>query len=286
MGDQIGRCCVGGCVHFEFLIRQWAAYAGALTDPAEWSDWASRPLSPPPQDTTTVPALSDMPAMMRRRIDRLGRMACQVAYWCHEPRSDVPVVFASRYGDAARSLALLGDLARGEPLSPTGFGLSVHNAVAALYSMARGDTANAVVVAAGRATVAAALTEAAGLLADGAPEVLVVYYESPLPADYACFHDEAVLDYAWAWRVAAADPSPKGSDGVRMALSVGEVNAGMQPVAAGDAVQPPMPAGLAVLHQMLRAWQAGKSAETDITLQQQRPNDRPGTVWHWSSHGA
>ena len=273
-------------MHFEFLIRQWAAYAGALTDPAAWLEWADRPLEMPRQESSSTPPLRDMPAMMRRRIDRLGRMACQVAYWCHEPRADVPVVFASRYGDAARSLALLGDLAQGEPLSPTGFGLSVHNAVAALYSMARGDTANAVVVAAGRATVAAALTEAAGLLADGAPEVLVVYYESPLPADYACFHDEPVLDYAWAWRLAAADPSPKAADAVRLALSVGEPSAGVQPVAAIDAAQSPVPAGLAVLHQMLRALQAGRSVETDNTLSLQRLHDRPGATWRWSSHGA
>lgn len=102
-------------MHFEFLIRQWAAYAGALTDPADWLDWASSPVAFPPQDADTVPPLSEMPAMMRRRIDRLGRMACQVAYWCHEPREDIPVVFASRYGDAARSLALLGDLAHRKP---------------------------------------------------------------------------------------------------------------------------------------------------------------------------
>jgi hypothetical protein len=272
-------------VHFEFLIRQWAAYAGALTDPADWLDWASRPVAFPPQNADTVPPLSEMPAMMRRRIDRLGRMACQVAYWCHEPREDVPVVFASRYGDAARSLALLGDLAQGQPLSPTGFGLSVHNAVAALYSMARGDTANSVVVAAGRATVAAALTEAAGLLADGAPEVLVVYCESPLPADYACFHDEPALDYAWAWRVAAARVESKAKEGVRVALSVGE--AGGQPRSVStDVAQPPMPAGLAVLHQVLNVWQARHGLVADKPASLQRSHDRPGAAWHWSSHVA
>lgn len=218
--------------------------------------------------------------MMRRRIDRLGRMACQVAYWCHEPREGVPLVFASRYGDAARSLALLGDLSDDQPLSPTGFGLSVHNAVAALYSMARGDTANAVVVAAGRATVAAALTEAAGLLADGAPEVLVVYYESPLPADYACFHDEPALDYAWAWRVAAVDPEhPDAAGAVRLALSVGEA----RPV---DGAPPAMPAGLQALHQVLSAWQAGNAGAADKSLSWQRLHDRPGAAWHWSCHGA
>lgn len=265
-------------MHFEFLIRQWAAYAGTLTDPPAWLDWAGRALTLPPHDVDAVPALSEMPAMMRRRIDRLGRMACQVAYWCHEPREGVPLVFASRYGDARRSLALLRDLAEGLPLSPTGFGLSVHNAVAALYSMARDDTANAVVVAAGRATVAAALTEAAGLLADGAPEVLVVYYESPLPPDYVNFHDEPALDYAWAWRVAAATDLTQ--PGVRVSLSVGESAA---PEAAGPEAQAAsVPCGLAVLHQMLGAW-GGARVDASAML---RAQDRPAAVWQWGAYAA
>ncbi|MEY2840859.1 MAG: hypothetical protein RJB60_3158, partial [Pseudomonadota bacterium] len=49
------------------------------------------------------------------------------------------MVFASRYGDATRSLAMLGDLVNQQALSPSSFALSVHNAVAAIYSIARGD---------------------------------------------------------------------------------------------------------------------------------------------------
>jgi hypothetical protein len=56
--------------------------------------------------------------------------------------SDVPLVFASRHGDVARSMDLLGALVSDQPLSPTGFGLSVHNAIAALYSIARGHRGN------------------------------------------------------------------------------------------------------------------------------------------------
>jgi hypothetical protein len=82
----------------------------------------------------------------------------------------VPLVFASRHGDVARSMDLLGALASDQPLSPTGFGLSVHNAIAALYSIARGHRGNYLALAAGQATVEAACLEAAGLLADGARE--------------------------------------------------------------------------------------------------------------------
>jgi hypothetical protein len=168
-------------LRFEFIILEWSAYADGLTRHDDWLRWAKGFPQLPRPLVETVPPLMEMPAMMRRRVDRLGRLACQVAYWCQAP-AGAPMVFASRYGDATRSLALLGDLVQGQPLSPAGFGLSVHNAVSALYSIAQGHTDNTVVVAGGRASVAAALTEAAALLADGAPEVLVVYYEAPLPA--------------------------------------------------------------------------------------------------------
>lgn len=96
---------------------------------------------------------------------------------------------------------LLGALASDQPLSPTGFGLSVHNAIAALYSIARGHRGNYLALAAGQATVETACLEAAGLLADGAREVRVVVYESPLPEIYATFADEPDPFFAWCWRL-------------------------------------------------------------------------------------
>jgi len=98
---------------------------------------------------------------------------------------------------------LLGALVGDQPLSPTGFGLSVHNAIAALYSIARGHRGNYLALAAGQATVETACLEAVGLLADGAREVRVVVYESPLPEIYATFADEPDPFFAWCWRLTA-----------------------------------------------------------------------------------
>ena len=140
--------------------------------------------------------------MMRRRMTAVGRMALQASWDCQSDDVGMPTVFASRYGDVGRSLALLEDMARDAPVSPTGFSLSVHNAIAAMYSIARADRGNAICVAAGRATAAAGLVEAAGLLADGAPEVMLVCYDEALPAAYADFRDEPPCAWAWALRVA------------------------------------------------------------------------------------
>ena len=151
--------------------------------------------------------------MSRRRANTLGRMALQAAYWAQGEQSGVPVVLASRHGDLERSLALLADLAAQQPMSPTGFGLSVHNAIGAMYSIARGDRSNYVAVAAGADTVALGVVEAVGLLADGASEVLLVCYDTPLPGSYSVFRDEPVASYAWAWRIALPE-----SDAPRLRL--------------------------------------------------------------------
>jgi hypothetical protein len=261
-------------LRFEFILLEWSAYADGLTRHDDWLRWAKGFPQLPRPLVEAVPPLTEMPAMMRRRVDRLGRLACQVAYWCQAP-GGAPMVFASRYGDATRSLALLGDLVRGQPLSPAGFGLSVHNAVSALYSIAQGHTGNTVVVAGGRASVAAALTEAAALLADGAPEVLVVYYEAPLPDSYAEFEDEPACEYAWAWRVAS--PAASGQDAapaLALELCEGETE-GMD-----DAGTAGWPAGLAVLRHLLRSTDREETTASAPLLR----HDRAGARWRWSAH--
>lgn len=186
-------------VNNQFSVRAWSAFAPGLDSAADWQAWASRPRLPQGDD---APALAEMPAMQRRRLERLGRMALQVAWRCQpEAEANLPLVFASRHGDIARTFEMLTGLARGEPLSPTHFGLSTHNAITAQYSIARRLTGNYLAVSAGPEAAEAAITEALALVADGADEVLVVVYDGPIPADYADFRDDPECFFAWAWRI-------------------------------------------------------------------------------------
>ncbi len=114
----------------------------------------------------------------------------------------MPVVWASRFGEVSRCIELLSDLNAGDAVSPTSFGLSVHNAISAQYSIARGDRANHTALTAGDASAASAVIEALGLLSDEHEEVLVVDYDAPLPGAYAEFDTGDAPPYAWAWRVA------------------------------------------------------------------------------------
>lgn len=197
-----------GSMNKQFSVTAWSAFAPGLETEQDWRAWAARPALPAGDD---VPALSEMPAMQRRRLERLGRMALQVAWRCQpDSGAPLPMVFASRHGDIARTHEMLSGLARGEPLSPTHFGLSTHNAIAAQYSIARALTGNYLAVSAGPEAAEAAVIEAQALLADGAAEVLVVVYDGPIPPDYAGFHDEPEAYFAWAWRIAPAQPGSTG----------------------------------------------------------------------------
>jgi Beta-ketoacyl synthase, N-terminal domain len=179
-----------------FSIASHAAWAPKLETREAWLAWASEDYI----ITGSVEApIHRMPPMLRRRAGFLGKMALEVAYQCLGRRIDVPTVFTSQHGDAARSVDLLLDLAKDVPLSPTSFGLSVHNAIGGLFSIARGDHSSHVALAAGQSSVEHAVIEACGMLADGEPAVLLVAYDCPLPTPYHEFQDCNEQPYAWAW---------------------------------------------------------------------------------------
>ncbi len=242
----------------EFSVVGWSAWAPGLSSAEQWQDWAAAPWLPVGEE---APALAEVPAMQRRRIERLGRMAIQTACWCEQPaeQGEVPLVFASRHGDVARSLSLLQSLVAGEAMSPTAFGLSVHNAIAALYSITRGNRSNYLALAAGDATIEAACVEAAGLLADGAREVRVIAYEAPLPALYERFATEPDAGFAWCWRL---QPAPQPGTRLRLGWEA----------AGADAAPPALPRGLEAHHFLLSG-------------QQRRVNVADGQRWTWQRHG-
>lgn len=184
-----------------FTIKQWDAWAPGLTDQTAWRNWFVAPCLVAGEE---MPDLTEMPAMMRRRVERLGRAALHVAYRTLDGAVPCPAVFASRYGDMPRSVELMQQLARDGAVSPTAFSMSVHNAFAALFSIARNDRSNYSAIAGGAETAECAVVEALGLLADGAPEVLVVYYDEPLPEPLSQFSSSGEFLHAWACRIAPA----------------------------------------------------------------------------------
>lgn len=243
-----------------FSIINQAAWAPGLTTPQAWRDWAGQP-SVISRAGQAEPGVAPMPAMLRRRAGFLGKMALEVAYQCLEQRRDVPSVFVSRHGDVERVVGLLGELARGEPLSPTGFGMAVHNAHAGLFSIARADQAQHIALAAGASGIEHAVIEACGLLADGAPLVLLVVSDCALPAPLEKFADCDEQPHAWAWLMA-----PAGVDPISLSWSGADAD-------ADPCESERVPAGLAIQRFYLNL-QAGRARRLERLADRRR--------WCWA----
>lgn len=242
----------------EFEIRDWAACAPGLDAHQDWLSWSEAPWLPVGDEVAPV---ATMVPMLRRRLGPLGRAALNALRACGSGDDAMPMVFASRHGETSRCWQMLDALAAGESVSPASFALSVHNAIGALHAIDRGDTANLVALSSGAETVETALVEAAGLLADGNDEVVLVHYEAPLADAFMPFADEPQCLYAWAWRLG----QPSGC-GQHFSLS-GEV------VARSVAEAPSMlPRGLEVLRFMLSG-------------ERQMVRRGHGCTWTWSVHG-
>lgn len=177
-----------------FNIAAWRAWAPGLESVAAWQAWSQQPRLLPASDN--APDVSFLPAMQRRRLSRLARMAFSVGWPLAEGHEALPLVFISRHGETPRTFDILSDLAADQPLSPTQFSLSVHNAVIGLWSIMRGETSEMTALAAAGDGLEHGLIEACALLNEGAPAVLLVITEEQPPHAYARWVDDVPFPYA------------------------------------------------------------------------------------------
>lgn len=133
-------------------------------------------------DNVTVPAC--IPKMLQRRLTPLARAVFAVADRCIKSGEALPVVFSSAHGELNKSLAMLQAIQAGEELSPTAFSLSVHNAIAGLFSIAYHNHQEITVIASGQEGIAPAFIDALGILHEGAAAVLIVFYDEPVTDFY------------------------------------------------------------------------------------------------------
>lgn len=204
-----------------FYISQCHAWAPGIETPEQWQLWSQGQLQPA---EAGMPPAKAVPAMLRRRLTRWGRMALETACACAgEVRANTPVLFSSRHGDTQRTYALLQDLAQEEPLSPTAFSLSVHNASLGIYTIVQQALGASLALAAGKESLAHAMLEAATLLHEGADQVLLVHTDDDLAEFYQPYSDEADMPLSVAlllngsqgrkvelqWQPAARSPEPE-----------------------------------------------------------------------------
>ncbi|HEY9319169.1 MAG TPA: beta-ketoacyl synthase chain length factor [Achromobacter sp.] len=182
-----------------FSIAQWQGWAQGIDTPTDWLQWAEHPYCPLADQC--APRLDFLPPMQRRRLSSLARAVFACAWPLAAEGAGMPLVFASRHGETTRNFGLLQSLAADEPLSPTAFGLSVHNAIAAQWSIIRRETTESIALSVEDDGLEHAFIEGAMLFAQGHEDVLVVLAEERPPAPYAPWIDDVPYTYATAFHL-------------------------------------------------------------------------------------
>ena len=207
-----------------FTVKSWAAWAPGIHSPEQWQQWAQG------QQFTvndSAPDISVIPAMLRRRLSSLGKMALAVAFpLLPDTANKLPCVFNSRHGELERTVGLLQTLAEHEPLSPMHFSLSVHNAIGGVLAIARKDPSSITALAGDLGTT---LLEASAIMAEqSSPEILCIIYDEPVPSIYTTKNLGPQEAYAVALLISPANTA-EGETATRLggaqqlALSIAEL---------------------------------------------------------------
>ena len=178
-------------------LNGFAAVTVQCADIKQWQIWARSRESAAP--TGNEADFSCIPAGVRRRLGALGRCAL-AAYAALEPSASEPTVWASNWGDIAKTFKLTSTLAESNETSPAEFALSVHNAIGAQAAIWRKNHLPCTALAAGSITASAALIEAFVQLRE-APSVIVVRYEEGLPELWRPQDAQELPAVAWAARL-------------------------------------------------------------------------------------
>jgi hypothetical protein len=188
---------------------------------------------------------SAIPAGLRRRMGKLERLALRCALGVLNDRrlANEPIgelIFCSRYGNVETLETLLLSLCNSQPVSPTAFSGSVHNAVPGLVAQILEEKLSHTAIAGGARSFAAGLVEsAARLIAEPGATVTLIFSESALPVLFQELSEETPRDIAIALQlcldgdddVASAIRVKDGMDGVCELL--GALEKGTSHLAAG-----------------------------------------------------
>ncbi len=183
-------------ISVEATLENWSAWAPGYETQQQWVQWQGDTGQIADQGT---PDMKFLPAMFRRRLSRLSKLALTTAFDCIEPQSSVSTIFASRHGELDTSVKLLEDLANSNPLSPTKFSTSVHNTASGMYSIANKDHKPSTAIAAGIDTLEMGFIEASCQLATHKhKQVMLVLAEEPLHPHYHQYSDMPEKSFALA----------------------------------------------------------------------------------------
>lgn len=126
------------------------------------------------------PDVSFVPAMERRRLTKLERATLCVAHAVAPTDEELPIVFASRWGEINTTLDLIRQMHTENEMSPAKFAVSVHNAAPGAFSLFTHNHAPYTAIAARADSLRMGLIEALAMR----QKVIFVYAEETTPEFY------------------------------------------------------------------------------------------------------
>ncbi|MBO7042336.1 MAG: beta-ketoacyl synthase chain length factor [Alphaproteobacteria bacterium] len=145
-------------------------------------------------DTEKLPDVSFIPAMLRRRMNAVEKIAIALAARVAPESADYTVVFASRFGEWNQTIKLVRQFYEDKEMSPAGFSNSVHNAAMGHLSLLTHNKNSYTSIAGGHKTIETALLTA--LVSD--KPVLFVYAEEKNPEEYNHLFKKPVASHGCA----------------------------------------------------------------------------------------
>ena len=167
---------------------------------AKFATWRATAEAPKPD-------VSFVPPMERRRLTGVERAALSVA-WQVKTDAELPVVFASRWGEIGVTLKLMNQFHADGEMSPAGFSASVHNAAPGAFSLLTKNHAPYTAIAARDRSLEAGLLETLVLRR----EAIFVYAEEATPEFYLPAFGEPQPACAVALRVTESPEAPFSVD--------------------------------------------------------------------------
>lgn len=172
-----------------FNIEQWYALSPGVSTPDDWRNYHSFDT-----DNENAPLeVNLIPAMMRRRMSPLSKIALQTAIHLQQSSSsDLDyLIFSSRHGELPRTVELLQQVLQGEEASPMAFSQSVHNTSAGLFTIATQSPIPATSLAGCESSLHHALIEASAYLSENPQhKILLIDFDAPLPKPYDQFESK------------------------------------------------------------------------------------------------
>ena len=153
------------------------------------------------------PDVSFVPPLDRRRLTGVERAALSVA-WHVKSDAELPVVFASRWGEIGVTVKLMKQFHADGEMSPAGFSASVHNAAPGAFSLLTKNHAPYTAIAARERSLEAGLLETLALRR----EAIFVYAEEATPEFYLPAFGDPQPACAVALRVTESPEAPFSVD--------------------------------------------------------------------------